>query len=256
MNTKHDPCLIENPRADTLALMIHGITGSPHQFDPLVKSVYDQDCSIQSLLLPGHGGTAREFAQSGRAQWEAHVNRQVAGALLRYHKVVLIGHSMGCLLAVNAYCSLCDKSGVRGMILLAPPLHLHLTRECVWMNMKMALGKQIEEDEAKKNVRETCNSVAKGPAVGYVQWLPRYVDLLKMAGRTRKQLDQVHVPVLAVHSKLDEIVSEKSVLEIQEKLGASCRLVWLPESSHFYYEPEDAAQLNYEIGVFLQRDAR
>ena len=70
----HEPYLIEHPLADTLVLLIHGITGSPHQFDALAQRLYAEGNSVQSLLLPGHGGTAKAFAQSGRLQWEQSVN--------------------------------------------------------------------------------------------------------------------------------------------------------------------------------------
>lgn len=106
----HEPYLIEAPLADTLVLLIHGITGSPHQFDALARHLYAEGISVQSLLLPGHGSTAKAFAQSGRLEWERSVNRAVRHALLRYKNVVLVGHSMGCLLAINAYHTLPENT--------------------------------------------------------------------------------------------------------------------------------------------------
>ena len=164
----HEPYLIEAPLADTLVLLIHGITGSPHQFDALARHLYAEGISVQSLLLPGHGSTAKAFAQSGRLEWERSVNRAVRHALLRYKNVVLVGHSMGCLLAINAYHTLPEKHAIRGLVLLAPPLRIHLTSECIRKNLKSAISRQAEEAAG-----EAYNSVEKGRALGYMRWLPR-----------------------------------------------------------------------------------
>lgn len=243
----HEPYLIEAPLADTLALLIHGITGSPHQFDGLAQHLYEAGISVQSLLLPGHGGTAKAFAQSGRLQWEQSVNRAVRHALLRYKNVVLVGHSMGCLLAINAYETLPEKQGIRGMVLMAPPLRIHLTSECVWGNLKSAMGRGAEEAAG-----QACSSVERGRALGYVRWLPRYMDVLKMASKARRQIGGLNVPVLAVHSQGDEIVSMKSVQELQHRLPG-VQVLMLPASTHFLYAKEDMELLRAQAAVFISR---
>lgn len=243
----HKPYLMEHPLADTLVLLIHGITGSPHQFDVLAHTLYEEGYSVQTLLLPGHGGSAKAFAKSGRAQWERFVNGAVQHALLRYKQVALVGHSMGCLLAMNAYCTSSEKSRICGMVLMAPPLRIHLTSECVWQNLKAAVGRGQREQ-----AEPPCSSVEKGPAYGYVRWLPRYVDVLKMAAKARRQIDCLDTPVLAVHSKGDEIVSVKSVQEL-ERRRPGVRVVMLPASTHFLYTEADAQLLKQETAAFFGR---
>lgn len=241
----HEPYLIEAPLADTLVLLIHGITGSPHQFDALARHLYAEGISVQSLLLPGHGSTAKAFAQSGRLEWERSVNRAVRHALLRYKNVVLVGHSMGCLLAINAYHTLPEKHAIRGLVLLAPPLRIHLTSECIRKNLKSAISRQAEEAAG-----EAYNSVEKGRALGYVRWLPRYMDVLKMASKARRQIEGLRVPILAVHSQGDEIVSIKSVQELQRRLPET-QVLMLPHSTHFLYTEEDAKLLREQAAAFI-----
>ena len=244
----HEPYLVENPMADTLVLMIHGMAGSPYQFGVLAQKLYEQGYSVQSLLLPGHGGSAKQFAGSGRTQWEQAADQAVRHALLRYKKVVLIGHSMGCLLAIHAYHILMERNSIQAMILLAPPLRIHMTGGYVWNNIRCALGhKQLDAQQQKQKVY---NSVDKGPAYGYVRWLPRYMDILKMASQARKQIRGIQVPVLAVHSQNDEMVSNKSVLEL-ERYAPNCKVICLPNSSHFLYAAEDADFLREQVVDFL-----
>ena len=46
--------------ADTVVLCVHGIQGSPGQFDWLTKNIPEQ-IDYQCILLPGHGKTNEEF---------------------------------------------------------------------------------------------------------------------------------------------------------------------------------------------------
>ena len=54
---------------------------------------------------------------------------------------------------------------------------------------------------------------------------------------TRKLLPQLTVPCLCFQGNLDELVPLRSCKVIQANLAI--RLTVLPESSHYYYAPED-----------------
>lgn len=119
--------------------------GSPHQFEALARHLVCRGHFGAVLVVAGAWKHGKAFAQSGRLEWERSVNRAVRHALLRYKNVVLVGHSMGCLLAINAYHTLPEKHAIRGLVLLAPPLRIHLTSECIRKNLKSAISRQAEE---------------------------------------------------------------------------------------------------------------
>ena len=112
---------------------------------------------------------------------------------------------MGCLLAINAYHTLPEKHAIRGLVLLAPPLRIHLTSECIRKNLKSAISRQAEEAAG-----EAYNSVEKDRALGYVRWLPRYMDCLLYTSaplvralRGRRALPaQLALPALALRGRL------------------------------------------------------
>ena len=58
---------------DTIVIFIHGFLGSPHQFISLADFVYHMGYACAALLLPGHGGTAKDFAHSSQQQWTEQV---------------------------------------------------------------------------------------------------------------------------------------------------------------------------------------
>lgn len=49
---------------DTVVLCVHGIQGSPSQFDWIISSL-PAHIAAENLLLPGHGEDVRAFRSSG-----------------------------------------------------------------------------------------------------------------------------------------------------------------------------------------------
>ena len=109
---------------DTIVIFIHGFLGSPHQFISLADFVYHMGYACAALLLPGHGGTAKDFAHSSQQQWTEQVHKEVHRYAELYPNVYLMGHSMGGLLAINE--SICSKANVKGLILLNTAIKIGL----------------------------------------------------------------------------------------------------------------------------------
>ena len=82
-------------------LMIHGIAGSPGHFRDLVP-VIPEAFSIYNILLDGHSGRVENFSRSSMAKWKTQVSGTLADLFARHEKVVIVGHSMGTLFAIQA----------------------------------------------------------------------------------------------------------------------------------------------------------
>ena len=59
---KPEFCPVKN--TNTIVIFIHGIVEGPAQFKDLMKLTIQHGYSAVSLLLPGHGGTGKDFARS------------------------------------------------------------------------------------------------------------------------------------------------------------------------------------------------
>lgn len=99
--SKHKFSCCHAAGADTVLLFIHGIVEGPAQFRPLFRAAERRGISAVSLLLPGHGSDGRAFARSRMRQWQEYVDAAAAHLRRRYPHVVLVGHSMGGLLAME-----------------------------------------------------------------------------------------------------------------------------------------------------------
>lgn len=118
------------PKLPTV-VFVHGLGGQLNQFEPLID-YFTHFASVIAVDLPGHG-------QSEPApKWEAY-SPQVLVDLLEEivvselpdncsGEVVLVGHSMGCVLSSRLAIKLNDKSSssinglkVKGIVMLCPP---------------------------------------------------------------------------------------------------------------------------------------
>lgn len=237
-------------RAGTAVLFIHGFLGSPRQFQYLEPVVKNCGCDVYPLLLPGHGGTLGDFVRSGRRQWQSYVLREVERLRADYTSILLVGHSMGCLLAVNA--ALNDPSGIRGILALALPLYMRVSAKGMQINWRYVTGRMRKQDERLKAAREFCgvNGLFLWNAV---RMLPRILDVLYMTRQSRAQVMKLRVPLSVVHSPGDEWVSRRTLAFAQKKLR-DADIIQLSESGHFWYADADRQTIRNKLARLLERD--
>lgn len=215
---------------DTVVLCIHGIQGSPHQFDWIVSNLPDH-IAIENLLLPGHGADVCSFRRSGMKVWQSFVDEKIRELGKRYENILFIGHSMGCLLGIDACIRL--ETRVRSLVLLACPLALRPSWRYVRNNFCAVAS--IRLDDPFVAAARTGNSVQAKSPLAYLSCLRPYLQLLLKMRAVRKQLSALKLPVLAIHSERDEIVSPRSLSYFEARPRAKTALA--PASGHYLYSP-------------------
>lgn len=229
----------------TAVLFVHGIVGTPDQFADLLPLV-PADWSIVSLLLPGHGGSVRDFSRASMAQWRQAVRGTVEKLAATHGRLLLVGHSMGTLFCIDE--ALRPDSKATGLFLLACPLYPRLTPSAAVQSLQVALGIR-SKNPAYRAAIEACSVTATPKLWQYLGWIPRYLELFGAAKLGRAQIFEVSVPTTAVQSRHDELVSPRACKLLD---AAPCtRLHILPASRHFYYSPEDLTLLKELFAGFL-----
>lgn len=239
----HTPYIRRSGTADTAVLMVHGIMGSPRHFDcflPLLPEQWD----VYSILLEGHGGTLRDFNRASMAGWKTQVQGWVSRLASKYARVMVIAHSMGTLLTMQAAIAHAHK--VKAMVLLAPPLRIRVRAALIPRALKVAFGRTDPEDPVEA---ATCRATSVAPERRlwrYLGSLPHYVALFRLSRQCRGA--QPEVPKLVFLSGADELVSPRSGRELQPPAQQHL----LAGSGHFYYTPEELALMLEKTKAFLR----
>jgi len=244
----HKPFLYETAGSKTAVLMVHGIFGSPIQFEAIAKALGDQGFTVMGVLLPGHGGSARDFSKTKSTEWRQEVHRAFLYLKQRYEHVWLIGHSMGGLLAIIEAVGY-DADGV---VIISTPMRLKLGFKALRLSLKVLLGNPEHDNEIVHSYRTT-NSIQKGPVWVYPLWMPRLAGVLGLMRETRRVLGQVRVPVLCIQSRRDETVSWKSQKIFVDRLkAASVETMLIEQSWHSYFHPDELEIMGKKINRFLE----
>lgn len=238
----HETQVLKIPGSQTAVLLVHGILGTPHQFDPFL-SVLPKDWSMINLLLDGHGGTVENFGRSSMRKWETQVAELVNTLCTEYENVFIIAHSMGTLFALDAAIAHPDK--IKGLILLSPPLKVGPKLRLIRYAFRIGLGFGGSFDAELTAVRHAYSLETDRCIWNYRRWITRYLELFSKIRRTRAQLSKLVTPTTVYLCLDDEMVSVHS--DYYVKNHPACKLYYLSHSSHFAYSEEDAEHIRNTI---------
>jgi esterase/lipase len=238
----HSPYIRKTESADTAVLMIHGIMGTPRHFDGFLE-ILPESWDVYNILLDGHGKTVRDFNKTSMKKWRTQVQGWIRELSGRYQKIVVIAHSMGTLLSMEAARMYPEK--IEKMIFLAPPLKIFMRPVMVKYSAKVIFG-TINEGEEREAAVARGNSIAPEKRVWrYLGNIPRLLELMGLSRRCRRI--PVQVPCLVFLSGKDELIPIAS-----GKYLPDCQKIILPQSGHFYYTPAEWAIIEQRAKEFLQ----
>ncbi|MGL5695170.1 MAG: alpha/beta hydrolase [Peptostreptococcaceae bacterium] len=245
----HKSFFMEVENSNTMVVFIHGILESPNQFYNLAKITIENNMSVCGILLDGHGKTGMEFANSSLDKWIESVDNGIKKHINKYDNIILVGHSMGVLLAIDYYIK--NKNKVKSIVAIATPLNIRIKTNIMKSSLKIAVG-VVKEDDILTKYAYKAFSIKDTSLLTYPRWIPRYIDLFKLTNNIRNKLNEVELPMLIFHCMNDELVSNKSIKTYEKSFNYNNKnnnkkLIKLFNSGHFYYEKEGLAKLEEEF---------
>ena len=219
------------PQSDTAVLFIHGIIGTPNYFNRFIPLI-PEDWTVCNLLLDGHGKGIDDFAKTSMNKWKAQVEEKVNQLCDTHENIILVGHSMGTLFAIQQGIKYPDK--IKALMLLAAPLRVGV-KPLMFSNLAKVIFNNFKEDDHM--ALATINTF--GVAIDKRLWklLPRYLELFCEIRKTREVLSELSVPCYAFQSKKDEAVSMTSCNYLNN--NENIHTTVLEDSTHYYYNNND-----------------
>ncbi|MDR1540295.1 MAG: alpha/beta fold hydrolase [Clostridiales bacterium] len=244
----HEPRHISAPDAKGIVIFIHGFNGSPDQFSYLMDAVHEAGYAAASVLLPGHGRTGLEFAKCRAADWESHLQAEIRRYAGEHERVILVGHSIGGLLALNA--SLDASNHVKGVALISTPLKVYMLNPFAICRRISARFCQ-ERIEIREQYRRFHSISRVFP--GCLLWLRVLIQPHKLMRKTKRILADVTVPTIIILSERDELTSLRSVEIFDAGLSSSQHeLLMLKHSMHAYFSNAEQELIRKRIVEMLE----
>ncbi len=241
------PIMIEGRVGQPALLLLHGLTASPTEVQPLADHLHRRwpDASISCPLLPGHGTTAQQLSTVRREAWIAVSQSELERLARKSDQIVVIGVSMGAVLAAHLAAT---HSCVRSLAMLSPMFFLKpALRACLpWLRFVVPYK--------VKSRASIDNHIAKG-LFSYDRYPTRsLMELQRMANRTFAQLGDIACPVLIAVGKLDRYMTMSTMRKVCARLTASpLEIVTCEQSGHVLPHEPDAEMLFEKIHAHVLR---
>ncbi len=239
--------------SSTGVLVLHGITASPAETRWLGVYLAEQGYTVYGARHPGHGSTPEDLDRLRWRDW--YLNALDGVQILRQQcaRVVVVGHSMGGLLAL-----LLGAAGqVDAVATLAAPVRLQnrLMPYARWIKYGMRYSDRPDTSHMPQLLRDEQHKRGE-PVVGrvhYARWataaIAELYDLMQVAFA---QVPQIACPLLLVYSRTDETVPYDNMqLLVQAAAQAQVQTVTLDNSHHVLIQDGERDMVFAAVAAFI-----
>ena len=235
------------PGGGDAALLVHGLTGTPFELRPVADRLARAGVRCLAPVLPGHESPEALAATT----WQDWVDgaRVALDALAEYRRVLVVGSSMGSLVA----CALAAESPRRvdGIALLAPALELHpMGRLAGWLARHTPVANAFPQIP-KRGGSDVGDPAARAanPCMDSVPF-HAVAELLDFQAHVEALLPRVRCPALVVAGKRDATVTVAGARRLSTRIPGA-RFVLLPRSQHLVAIDVERERVASEVAAFF-----
>jgi carboxylesterase len=245
------------PGSGLSALLIHGLTGTPYEMRYLGERLAAAGIRVHGVKLAGHAGAPEELGEVTQANWYESVIEGFEQVRAYGDPNVVIGLSMGGVLAARL--AVDQREAVSGVVMLAPAFFLPFTTQIMLRAIKPFSGIVDGIYFHKRGGSDIHDAAARQihPGSRLIP-LRAALNLLELSDYVRPKLPELIQPCLLIHSRRDHTCPFKKNVEfVMAHLGgAEKRAVALDESYHVITVDSDKDRVAQETVDFVSRFRR
>ena len=231
----------------TACLLLHGFSANPEEMQFLADDLHRRGHTVLNMRLAGHGSTPGDLGRTRWTDWLLSVEDGLDLLIGICRQTVLIGQSMGGMIALAA----AAEYPVSGVVTISTPyygfprMQVFLAHLAGWLGM--TAHKQVKEHPELGQRRE-----AEYPAY------PRYpvktiVELDRLHRAMQASLPGIKAPVLAIQSRQD-MDGRDDLERIYNSLGSPRKeKLWLDGFDHSVVRDVKRQAVFEAVGVFLEK---
>jgi carboxylesterase len=229
---------------DHAVLLIHGLTGSPFEMKYLARQLNRAGFTVKGPCLAGHGTTLADLRKARWQDWYGTVRNAFRELKQDHATVSVAGLCMGALLALMLSADLeedvtaislisttlfYDGWGMPWYKFLLPLMYNSPARYIYSFEEREPYGIKNEALRTRivEGMRDSSIAHASVPGVSMN-------ELYRLINVTKKEvIPKVTTPTLIVHSKEDDLASDKNALYVRQHIGTDdVRMVLLDDCYH------------------------
>lgn len=218
-------------------LIIHGFGGNIEEIKPLQDFLESKGYPTYAPVLKGHTGKRKDLQKVSYEEWIISAEKGLIKLQTNYSKVMLIGFSMGGLIAIH----LALKHSVQAVITLNTPIY--------YWNIKN-ICKNILQDLRNKDytvIREYLKSTTKFP-------LGALINFRLILHKTKPLFKEVYTPLFIAQAINDDTVHYKSGNYIYAACPHENKVIHnYANSRHLICHSQDAPKLFQDILAFIEK---
>ena len=227
-------------------LLIHGFTGTPKEMRLPGEYLAKQGHTVLGIRLAGHATQIEDMRRSRWQDWAASVEDGVEMLRSCCSKVVTVGLSMGGALSIFAAANF----PVNGAVAISAPYTLDDKR--LPFLRPISLVKPYV-DKGHSDLKDPEQAAAHA---NYTKYPTRSViELNELLKETRKDLSNISIPILLIHSKGDQGVPVRNLDRYYKKItSAKKSKLILERSGHVVTEDIEREVAFQAISEFVKKD--
>lgn len=221
------------PGSGASVLLVHGLTGTPYEMRYLGERLAAAGIRALGVRLAGHAGEPEELGEATHANWYESVVDGFERIRAYGDPNVVIGLSMGAMLAARL--AIDQREAVSGVVMLAPAFHIPFWHRVALRALRPAgaLAKNIYFH--KPGGSDIHDAAARQIHPGSrLMPLSAALNLIELSDYVRPLLPELVQPTLLIHSRQDHTCPFDANVElVMNRVGAAeKRVVPLEESYH------------------------
>lgn len=242
-------------------LLLHGFSGEPSELMPLADGLVAHGFSVSMPILHGHGGAPHDLDDADHTAWLNHARRTYHQMRQECERVILIGFSMGGMIASI----LAHETPPDALVILAMPTYLmpewamryvgRLRYVMPWLKpfakanfadpavRRHVLHRDPELDLDCPEVQRFLRNHIRLP----IKALGELVHLMRAA---RHVISAIQTPTFIGHGTQDETAYPHCATELARKLPNLQQLQWYKHSDHLLFAGDDTPQIVADICEF------
>jgi carboxylesterase len=209
---------------------LHGFGGTVAELRPLLDAIARAGYAVDAALLAGHGSRVEELQDLGFDAWVEGARNRLRAAREKYGRVVLLGFSLGSLVAMQLASE--QPEGLAGLVVLGNALTLHPLMR-VPLGLWHRTGQPMPDVYLLKPLAgDLVDPTAMGSLVTYDRHPVRAaLEVYRAGRRVRERVGRIECPTLVLHGRRDRVCPWKNAVWLAEHVGARDVSVRLFEKS-------------------------